>query len=563
MNKLFSFLSIVIALTLVLSACGGLPALLPRDGGNMPPDLPTTQEPLEGEDTGGSEIPAATATVTATTAAPSVPQSTQQPGVYGPNLDQFPAGINPLTGLPVGDLTMLGLPAVLISITNFPASARPQAGLSFSPWVWEIYIGDGETRFLVTFYGEEPRVELTVQGNCEAPSEPFTSSGSPLLGNRAWLDYNSNGVQDAGEPGLGGLCVTLYDGTGNVLQATSTDSNGYYGFNVDTGQTYVVGFEQITELGFTLRDVGFDDTDSDPDPLTGLTLPVTVSADDTTWDAGYLASPGSTATLESTTQSGDVNLYVPPQVGPIRSMRTAYEDLRTYFPGGCLVAASGYIGVLEQVKGCKMVYGSDENDINSAMLDITRMRELAENNQDPTHPTNYSGNVFDSTPPGGGQSAQELKVFYSYLNQTLWKYDPLSGAYERYDNYPETPETFVPETDRLTGRQLLFENVIIMIVEHYARAETWIDLELQPGGMGRAWLFRDGQMYPIYWSTVAGEYEQTTGMMRPIRFVDADRNPFPLTPGHTWVSIFTPASGVSEKSPGNWQARFVAPAILP
>lgn len=117
------------------------------------------------------------------------------------------------------------------------------------------------------------------------------------------------------------------------------------------------------------------------------------------------------------------------------------------------------------------------------------------------------------------------------------------------------------ERDRLTGRQLLFENIILLIVEHHARSEVWIDIDLQPGTMGRAYLFRDGQMYPIYWSTVAGPYEQATQLLRPVRFVDANRNPFPLKPGHTWISIFTPASNVSEKSPGVWLARFIAPKV--
>jgi hypothetical protein len=574
MNKPFSFLSLVLALTLLLSACTGLPTLLPQGNGNTSPNAGSTSEPVVGGNTIASPtetqtpIPSETPTQTPSpiATATATPQSTQPPAVYGPELDQFPQGVNPLTGLPVGDPALLGLPALLISITNFPASARPQAGLSSSPWVWEIYIGEGMSRFLVTFYGEEPRLEPTMRGTCEVRTGPFAASGGPVLGNRLWLDSNADGIQDSREPGIGGICITLYDAAGNVLQATSTDSNGYYGFNVDNGQTYIIGFEKIAALDFTLRDIGFDNIDSDPDPLTGLTAPVLISMDDRAWDAGYVSSAVPTPTLDPgqptpTLPSGSVTMYVPSQVGPIRSMRTAYENIRTFFPGGCLVAASGYAGVLAQVKGCKMVYGSDEGDINSAMLDITKMRALAEANQDPNHPTNYSGNVFDPAPPTGGQLALELKVFYNYLNQALWKHDPLSGAYERYDNNPDTPESFIPESDRLNGRQLLFENIIIMIVEHNARAETWIDLDLQPGGMGRAYLFRDGQMYPIYWSTLAGDYEQTTQRLRPIKFVDADRNPFPLKPGHTWVSIFTPASGVSEQSPGIWLARFIAPKV--
>ena len=78
-------------------------------------------------------------------------------GVISP--DQFPDGVNPLTGLPVENPENLLLPPAMVSITNFPVSSRPQAGLSFSPFVFEIYIGEGMTRFLAMFYGDFPQVE--------------------------------------------------------------------------------------------------------------------------------------------------------------------------------------------------------------------------------------------------------------------------------------------------------------------------------------------------------------------------------------------------------------------
>ncbi|HBA90307.1 MAG TPA: hypothetical protein DCZ08_00485, partial [Anaerolineaceae bacterium] len=62
-----------------------------------------------------------------------VPTATPAPAsqTFGPNLDQFPAGVSPLTGLPVTDPDNLKLPAVLVSLANFPPSARPLTGLSF------------------------------------------------------------------------------------------------------------------------------------------------------------------------------------------------------------------------------------------------------------------------------------------------------------------------------------------------------------------------------------------------------------------------------------------------
>jgi hypothetical protein len=50
------------------------------------------------------------------------------------------------------------LPPALVSVTNFPPTARPQAGLSFSPMVFELYIGEGMTRYLALFYGDYPQV---------------------------------------------------------------------------------------------------------------------------------------------------------------------------------------------------------------------------------------------------------------------------------------------------------------------------------------------------------------------------------------------------------------------
>ena len=63
----------------------------------------------------------------------STPQPHPSPAKYGP--DEFPQGFNPLTGQRVADAALLNVPALLISISHFPPVARPQAGLSFSPFV--------------------------------------------------------------------------------------------------------------------------------------------------------------------------------------------------------------------------------------------------------------------------------------------------------------------------------------------------------------------------------------------------------------------------------------------
>jgi hypothetical protein len=48
-------------------------------------------------------------------------------------------------------------------------------------------------------------------------------------------DANHNGRQDFGEPALSGFTVELKDATGNVIATTTTDRNGHYRFNQQSG----------------------------------------------------------------------------------------------------------------------------------------------------------------------------------------------------------------------------------------------------------------------------------------------------------------------------------------
>lgn len=50
-----------------------------------------------------------------------------------------------------------------------------------------------------------------------------------MLGDYAWLDENGNGLQDAGEPGIPGLTVSLYQ-NGQLVGQQVTDAYGYYLF---------------------------------------------------------------------------------------------------------------------------------------------------------------------------------------------------------------------------------------------------------------------------------------------------------------------------------------------
>ncbi len=75
------------------------------------------------------------------------------------------------------------------------------------------------------------------------------------LGNRVWEDLDADGIQDAGEPGVPGVTVTLFDGLSNIIATAITDFDGYYFFpNLNAGN-YQVGFTTLPAgMEFTTKD---------------------------------------------------------------------------------------------------------------------------------------------------------------------------------------------------------------------------------------------------------------------------------------------------------------------
>jgi hypothetical protein len=376
------------------------------------------------------------ATTTTDTSQQVTPTSTAS--VPGQNF--YTDGINPLTGLEAENPDNLLLPPALVSITNFPVSSRPQAGLSYSPFVFEFYIGEGMTRFLAMFYGDFPQIPEETDAN------------------------------DSGNSSVGSV-------TDNLM------------------------------------------------------------------------------------------------VGPVRSGRLPYESVRKLY-NGFLVMASGASQVVANLSSYSNIYGSDANNVNSAMIDVTKLETIAQNNQKRLGGASLSGLKFSADTPYDGKEANRIWLKYAYLNQINWRYDEEEGAYLRYQDHADGT-TFDLMTDRLTGDPLTFENVIILFAYHEVVSPTIIDVNLMYMNRMPALLFRDGQMYEITWTTRSGDYEVETGKLRPIRFMDIDGNPFPLKPGQTWVEVVQPYTPYYEvpdsevlydlankKEPGSgvWAVRWYPPA---
>ena len=109
------------------------------------------------------------------------------------------------------------------------------------------------------------------------------------LGNFVWYDANNNGIQDAGENGVDGVTVSLYDGASGLITTTTTAGGGLYQFSGLIPGDYSVTFILPPEYVFSPLNQGGDAAlDSDADVATGQTTTITLitGQTDLTWDAG-------------------------------------------------------------------------------------------------------------------------------------------------------------------------------------------------------------------------------------------------------------------------------------
>jgi hypothetical protein len=329
--------------------------------------------------------PPASATPTPSPSPSPTPTTDPTPSVIGPD---YLEGFNPLTGRAVGDVESLFRVPLLVSITEFPPSARPQAGLSFADQVWETSISQGMTRFLAVFYGD------------------YMDRFRQLLAAHPYLDVDS----------------TI--------------------------------------------------------------------------------------------------------IGPVRSGRVGYEQIKDFFPGGLLFIRSASPEVAEQLTDIIVVYASDTQDVNSATLSMADLDAL----DVPTaEPEDYASLVFADRPPLGGTPAPSISIIYNLYDQIEWTYDSASGKYLRSQDTADGTGELVPSIDRLTGARLSADNVVIMFARHTFENQgaTIVGIELAYIPKRYGILFRDGKMYNVTWSSLKSE----------LTFTDDSGSTIAFKPGNTYFEV--------------------------
>ncbi|MEL7249494.1 MAG: SdrD B-like domain-containing protein, partial [Bacteroidota bacterium] len=110
-----------------------------------------------------------------------------------------------------------------------------------------------------------------------------------------WDDLNGNGKQDAGEPGLEGVSVSLLEANGDVLESTTSGMGGLAILtNVPADRSVKLQFGDLADYELTLRDQGSNNNiDSDPSRSNGITATFAANQGSqtfTSWDAGYITT---------------------------------------------------------------------------------------------------------------------------------------------------------------------------------------------------------------------------------------------------------------------------------
>ncbi len=144
-----------------------------------------------------------------------------------------------------------------------------------------------------------------------ADSSSPAAGATGAIGDRVWVDTNGNGVQDPGEPGLGGVTVTIYsdpDGNGvyNTPFTGATDAGGspWRGGTTTTAADGSYVFDSLPPGSYVVKatlPAGYTQT-GDPDGVkdNATTTPVVLAPGDVWVNADFGYQPAAAAAASAT-----------------------------------------------------------------------------------------------------------------------------------------------------------------------------------------------------------------------------------------------------------------------
>jgi hypothetical protein len=213
-------------------------------------------------------------------------------------------------------------------------------------------------------------------------------------------------------------------------------------------------------------------------------------------------------------------------IAPIRSGRVVYEDIKVLFPDATLITRGASPEVVPQLTNRVGVFAVNSQDVNSAGLTLEDLHTLPVL---PIDPVQHAGLVFALETPGGGVPAPKVEIIYNRFDLVGWEYSTEQGAYLRSQDLMDDTGILVPAVDHLTGQQLAFENVLILFANHHFenQAGTILEIDLLDRTNQYGGLFRDGQQFPVRWSTLRGN----------LSLQSEEGELMTLRPGQTFIEV--------------------------
>jgi hypothetical protein len=153
--------------------------------------------------TGAAQTPAATPLPDPTATLTELPSPTATPQV-----------INPLTGLPVADISVIQRWPLAMKVSSYPRTARPQAGLSYADLLFEFYQEVGITRWQAVFLSQDVEKVGPIRSGRKIDVPMMRAYQSLLVFcaeyTASWSFMEFEGVRDrllyVGHPECPGLC---------------------------------------------------------------------------------------------------------------------------------------------------------------------------------------------------------------------------------------------------------------------------------------------------------------------------------------------------------------------
>jgi hypothetical protein len=252
------------------------------------------------------------------------------------------------------------------------------------------------------------------------------------------------------------------------------------------------------------------------------------------------------------------------QVGAIRSARLLDKMLVTMYKANFVFGSADQKilnriynsdfyerTIVESPNNCPPLCRYDPSGYNYLMLNTKEVGAFITAKGVDNSRQDLTGTTFQYQTPAGGSLGNQIFLRYSISAYVRWDYDTAYGRYLRFQDTTEAmdaqTEIFAPLVDRLTEQLISAENVVVLLAKHSYTYKSGnsevIDIDLT--GTGKAFAFRDGQIFEIQWNRLNAEDLLT--------LTNPDGTPFPLKQGVTFFQVVGLSSAMHQPEAGAWR----------